>query len=86
MDNSLLKNIGSNLVWRGGHGGLTLEVYEGGVVAVGNGNGGLFVALKATNLPSKHDFVAMVDSLRGYCCNNPESRMLHDAFEAALRS
>ncbi len=86
MEKNLLENAGSKMVWRGGHSGLKLEVYEGGVLAVGNGEGNLIVALKATNVPTHFDFTAMVDSMRGYCCNHSEASMMKDAFFAALRN
>lgn len=86
MEKNLLENAGSKMVWRGGHGGLKLEVYEGGVLAVGNGEGRLILAVRPVNMPSKFDFVAMIDSMRGYCANTPETRMLYDAFEQGLRS
>jgi hypothetical protein len=86
MEKNLLENAGSNMVWRGGHGGLKLEVYEGGVVAVGNGEGRLIVAVRPVNMQNKYDLVGLVDSMRGYPANQPEIRMFSDAFEKALRS
>lgn len=86
MDKNLLESAGSNMVWRGGHSGLKLEVYEGGVLAVGNGAGKLIVAMSITPDSSKYSVNASVEINRGYGLNNSELRMLFDAIDAALRS
>jgi hypothetical protein len=86
MDKNLLENAGSKMVWRGGHGGLKLEVYEGGVLAVGNGEGHLIIAVRPVNMQNRFDLVAMIDSMRGYCANPPEIGMIGDAFKTAMRS
>jgi hypothetical protein len=86
MDKNLLENAGSKMVWRGGHSGLKLEVYEGGVLAVGNGEGKLIVAMRITPDSNKYSVSASLEINRGYGLNNSELRMLFDAIDVAMRS
>ena len=86
MEKNLLENAGSKMVWRGGHSGLKLEVYEGGVLAVGNGAGKLIMALTITPDTNKYTINASLEINRGYGLNNLELRMLFDAIDKAMRS
>lgn len=76
-------------VWVGGHSGLNLKVYEGGIIEVCNGSGQLVIAISVlviSNNPNSISLGFAIDMIRGFPLNSAENAMLNDAVRAAYRA
>lgn len=78
--------INGEIVYVGGHSGLKIQVYKGGLIEVVNGSGQLVIACSVLLVMEVDMFVGVVDVLRGYPMGNAERSMIKVAVEQARRA